>query len=148
MIVKEENPDIIIVGMPEGVAPFEKRIFNSFGEYPLIITSAISLDTTILCTYFLQGELLEGGVEEIMVMCEERFRIPMGAVYISNVYLEIPEVELSETVYEFLNEDYISSHRSLIDGSAEPIFDTYNEKRAEAIIRSLIEPMSENIKLM
>lgn len=148
MIVKTENPDIIIVGMPEGVAPFEKRIFNSFGEYPLVITSAISLDTTILCTYFLQGELIEGGVEEIMAMCEERFRIPMGAVCISDVYLEIPEAELSETVYEFLDEDFVLRHRSPIDGSSAPIFDTYNEKRAEAIIRSLIEPMSENIKLM
>ncbi len=148
MIVKTEDPDIIIVGIPEGVAPFEKRVFNSFGEYPLIITSAISLDTTILCTYFLQGELLEGGVEAVMAMCEERFRIPMGAVCISDVYLEIPEAELSETVYEFLDKDFVLRHRTPIDGSAAPIFDTYNRARAETIIRSLIEPMSENIKLI
>ena len=48
---KQSKPDIIILGCPSGIMPFNDFEFNYFGEIPLIIHNAVVVDNSILTLY-------------------------------------------------------------------------------------------------
>lgn len=146
MIAKTELPDLFIVGIPGGVVPFEKREMNDFAEYPLVITTAISVDIGVLSTYFAQGGLIEAGIQAITGFCEERFRLTIGAVNFARVTYDIPEAEIFDMIYEFLNDEYVAKHRPKFEDSKLPLFDLYNKERAMSVIKEMTAPLSENVR--
>ncbi len=50
-IEKKYRPDVIIIGIPGGIIPFDDVDHNGFGVTAFEITRAIKPDATVLCTY-------------------------------------------------------------------------------------------------
>lgn len=144
-----EKPEMIIVGIPEGIVPFKERDFNSFAEYALAITSAISIDIAILTIYFVHEEIVDSGLQDIIQFCEERFRTPIGAVYMCNVIYEIPQSKLYYPItFEFLNNEYVTKYRASLENSKMPIFDSHNRERAANILQDIINSIRDNIQVI
>ena len=51
-IEKKENPDVIIIGVPGGIMPIDKRNTNRFGMMAYQISCALPADVTFLCNHF------------------------------------------------------------------------------------------------
>lgn len=49
--INDENPDLIILGVSESILPYSQNILNGLGEVPLVITSAINIDISIINIY-------------------------------------------------------------------------------------------------
>lgn len=49
--LNEENPDLIILGIAESVLPYSQNILNGLGEVPLVITSALNIDISVINIY-------------------------------------------------------------------------------------------------
>lgn len=49
--VKTENPDLIILGVDAPILPYNNNILNGLGEIPLIITTALNIDISIINIY-------------------------------------------------------------------------------------------------
>lgn len=51
-IEEKEKPDVIIIGVPGGIMPIDKKNTNRFGMLAYQISCALSADVTILCNHF------------------------------------------------------------------------------------------------
>ena len=148
MIERKENPDIIIIGIPEGIVPFEQREFNHFAEYALVITSAITIDAGILCTYFVHGKLLSKGIDDLMTFCSTKFGMPMEAMCISNIYCEVPHSDISPIIYEFLDDSYMCKYGPNISDIAAHVFDFRELDRMTTIVQNILCCLSSGIRVI
>lgn len=51
-IEEKEKPDVIIVGVPGGIMPIDKKNTNRFGMLAYQMSCALSADITVLCNHF------------------------------------------------------------------------------------------------
>ena len=101
---KEYRPDIIIIGCPGGIMPYDRHVNNGFGEIPLVVSKAIPIDINILLTYYIRKELLDTEyIASIKKYCEENFET-------SNVFLGMTGVDVqyneerNQVEYMFLDQ--------------------------------------------
>lgn len=101
---KEYQPDIIIIGCPGGIMPYDRHVNNGFGEIPLIVSKAVPIDINILLTYYIRKELLDTEyISSIKKFCEENFET-------NNVFLGMTDVDVqyneerNQAEYMFLDE--------------------------------------------
>jgi len=139
------NPDVLVLGVPEGIAPFRSTEFHHFAEYPLILSSATTFDLAVLCTYFVTGSRLKTGLLNMAKYCANRFEIPIEAFSISSTLFEIPQEEDGSMIYEFLDDIFISEHYPDIENVNLPMLDPFNRDSATAVIEVLIERLKGNI---
>ena len=105
-IATKESPDIITIGIPEGITAFERSEHNHFAEYPLVVGTAVQVDTAVFCTYFLQEytpELLAERLMSFAKYCEAKFDIPVDLYSISKTVVEVPDEDYAKIVYEFVD---------------------------------------------
>jgi len=144
-ISKQGIPDVIVLGIPEGIMPFERHEFHHFAEYPLIASNALSIDIALLCTYFMHGPKLEYGLGKLIEFCQNKFDIPIGAIAISRTAFEIPD-EAEKIFFEFLDEPYLSKYYPDLRSINLPMINLLNREEAEAAIKMSIKSLQVNVR--
>ena len=139
------DPEVIILGIPEGISPFREREFHHFAEYPLIISSAVSIDIAILCTYFLSGTIRESGLRGMADYCRHRFAVPVGAIAISGTHYEIPHEDYEKIIYEFLSDEFIRGHCPDTGGISFPVISPLGRDTAVSAIKSCLGQLENNV---
>jgi peptide maturation system protein (TIGR04066 family) len=146
MLSKLDTPDVIALGIPEGIAPFREKEFNHFAEYPLIVSSAVSIDMAILCTYLLTGARLEDGLKEIMDFFEQKYEIAVGLIAISRTLYDIPIEVYEKLIFEFLDESFLDEHYPDVDSLNLPMINMRNYEKAVAAIKASLKQLQENVR--
>jgi len=145
-ILKHANPDLIVIGVPEGIAPFKKKEFHHFAEYPLVISNAVSIDIAILCTYFMNDSRFEASLMRLRDFCENKFNIPIGAFSISRTRFEIPNEVHERVFYDFLSATFLDKHYPDLSQINLPIINILDRNFALKTIKLSIKPLQENVK--
>ncbi len=81
LISVEENPDVIIIGVPGGVIPYSDELHNDFGIYAFEISNAVASDFTILCSLYSPN--LSWALESEKEIIERKFSWEIGAVHVA-----------------------------------------------------------------
>lgn len=144
-IAKIDNPDVITIEVSEGIAPFIKKEFHHFAEYPLVITSAVSIDMAVLCTYFMTGSKLEYSLKKIAKFCGNKFNVPIGAFTISRTQFDIPDEEQDRVIFEYLDEPYLSNHYPDLKQLNLPMINIFDKNDAIATIGKSLNRLQENV---
>jgi len=145
-LVKTHDPEVIVLGVPEGIAPFAKREFHHFAEYPLVISSAVPIDTAVLCTYFMSGKIREPGLRKMVDFCMNRYSVPVGAVAISGTIYDIPQLEYEKVMYEFLSDAFLNEYCPDIGDIGFPVARPARQDEAAGAIRACISQLENNVK--
>jgi len=98
---KKADPDIIILGIPEGIMPVNHRIFNNFGEMAGIVGQAVQIDISMLGVYY-QSELNEQYfkyIEKLRDYSRYKFNCPTDYIFISNTYSQVDENDEAKLNY-------------------------------------------------
>ena len=144
-ILQNSDPDLMIIGVPEGIAPFKSKEFHHFAEYPLVISNAVSIDIATLCTYFMSDLRIETSLKHLRDFCKNKFNIPIGAFSMSRTRFEIPNEEHEKIFYDFLNDTFIGKHFPDLSSINLPIINILNRDMASATIKMSIKPLQENV---
>jgi peptide maturation system protein (TIGR04066 family) len=144
-ISKAYDPDVILIGIPEGVAPFEREEFHHFAEYPLVISNAVSIDMAILCTYFVQGTKLKEGLKKVVEFCQHKLNILIGAISISKTSFEIPAEMHERIVFEYLDRAYLDKYYPDINSINLPLINLLNRNEASETIKASLKRLQENV---
>ncbi|SHH84889.1 peptide maturation system protein, TIGR04066 family [Sporobacter termitidis DSM 10068] len=143
-ISKQDNLDVIILGIPEGIAPFEMQEYHHFAEYPLVVSSAVSIDMAILCTYFMRGPKLEYGLKKVAEYCRNKFNVPVGAIAIARTAVEIPNEIHEKLVFAYLDHSYLCKYYPDIKRIDLPLINILNREEAAATIKMSLRQLQEN----
>lgn len=80
-VEKMEKPDIIILGIPGGIMPFDKKHNFSFGIWAYEILSAVNPDVCLLSLF--SGNYNDEFYKTMEELCRYRFNVDLDGFYIS-----------------------------------------------------------------
>lgn len=137
-----EKPDVFVIGIPEGISEFSTHEYNHFAEYPLVIGSAVSVDSAVLCTYFMPKLDLEG-MKEISLHCRERFGFPVHAASIGRTAFE-KKSENKRMAYLFLEEEYLQKHYETLPDQPEVYAGVWETEKMTKAIHIILNRLQGN----
>ena len=144
-LVQDESPDVIVLGIPEGGAPFEKGEFNHFGEYTFVISKAAPVDMAIFCCYLMQpGPNL---VDRLDDRLRSRFDVPVNAVSISKNSIERASVT-EDLKYDFLYNGHLDKYYPKLGDADTRILNLRDLDEAKAAIRAVLKRLQENAEVV
>ena len=147
-ISTQDDPDVLVLGIPEGITPFERHEFHHFSEYPFIVTSAVSIDMVVLCTYFMRGSAVERTLKTISEFCCGRFNIPIDAIAISRTVFEVPIEEYQKIIFEFLDEPFLQKYYPDTKHVDLPMINMFDWDEAKAVIKRSLIRLKENVNVI
>ncbi len=146
-VVENTKMDVLIIGVPEGIAAFSEKETNHFGEYPLVISKAVSIDLTILCLYFIWEKISGIGVQNLANEVNIKFSTQTGAVAISRTMYEVPSEDFEKMVYTVLNEQYLYKYyprQRVLNGIY--VVDMLEQDKGVVAIKNCINQLADNVK--
>ena len=140
---RERMADLCIIGIPEGIAEFEKYEYNHFAEYALIIGNAVSVDSSVLCTYLL-SEPVWNEMEKIIQYIHEKFNFPVDVVSIGNTGYQLLEDEL-DVIYMFFKKDYARKRFVRTEDLPDCIAGIWEKERLKLAMEKILEHLCTNV---
>ncbi len=137
-----KNPDVIVIGVPEGISEFTVQEYNHFAEYPLVIGSAVPVDSAILCLYFVP-ELDIRGVESLKCHCRERFGFPVNMYSVGRTAFERVEGDKYIT-YLSLEEEYLKKYYQDAESQSEVCVGIWELKQVELAMHGMLCSLAGN----
>jgi len=140
------NPDVIIIGAPGGIMPYNKYLNNYFGEIPLIIAKAFQIDINIISTYFIEDSpKRKEYFRSLRKLCIETFGCESTIFNFSNAYASFNR-EKNIPEYYLLGRDSVEQNLPKDDQIVffNSIFGI-NENEALAHIEQLLKSSPEQI---
>ena len=128
-IEKEEKPDAIVVGVPEGIIPLTKKHHFNYGVYAFEICCAVAPDYVILALPY--GEYNDEFYEEMKILCQYRLNTRLDSFYVSS-YQPISN-SFTKPSLEFTQSNGVITH----DAKYTVFRDTDDRLLAEHIIKKL-----------
>ncbi|MFT4142888.1 MAG: TIGR04066 family peptide maturation system protein [Mobilitalea sp.] len=85
--VMEENPEVVIIGVPGGIMQVNAYEFSEFGELAFIISNAIKSDISILSLY--SQEMNQNFLDHLIKLCRYKLNFQVNYINIANTDLLI-----------------------------------------------------------
>ncbi len=146
-IIKSEDPDVIVLGIPEGVVPFSKYEFHHFAEYPLIVSNSVPLDLGIQCTYLMPELGLEFALEKSGEFCENRFSIPISSFVISRVTFDI-SVANEKIYFDFMDDSFLDKNYPNLKNLKVSAINIRNRNEAVCLLKATVAQLEDNLKVI
>lgn len=142
------HPSLIVLEVPEGIAPFQSHEYNHFAEYGLVLSSALEIDAAIVCTYHMAGQIMQSGIDAITDYFEGKFNIHCCGIAISSVCFDLPQEITEDIIYEKLDHNYIRKHFPEYSGNGIPVFCISDWGQNQTVISGLIQELYGNANIV
>ena len=145
-VFKEKRPDLIVIGVPGGIAPLNNNVHNHFCEIPLIISSALQIDSGILNLY-LYNEYPEELFGNFMDYCIRKYRIPIDAFCITPHFILYND-ESKRQDWSHYDE---KSANQILPELSYPGFDTFylgDYEMKNHMMEKIIDSLEENLDIL
>lgn len=145
--IKMEKPDLIIVGIQEGIMPFNNSILNNFGEDAFVISHALSIDYSVINVYY--DEYFEKEfLSYIERLLKYQFNSEMVALGVSDTYCELTAESFGKKAKYYhldLDEQFTPEYRleSPID-----TFQVYSQAGLRRIAQKTMDSFADNVAVV
>ncbi len=139
-ISKEENPDVMIIGIPGAAIPFNDKVDNGYGIIHYLVSMAVKADFSITCS-----NLEAWDFEKLNIHFTHRFGHGINCVVLTNTKILYNVQEFPDKIfYEILDYQIIDKYINDVQrvNSNIPIFNEFNEKDIEALTDLIINELA------
>lgn len=139
---KEESPDVIIIGVPGGIMPFNNKLVNRFGILAYEISMAVTPDACVFSTFYedYKSEYFEKMVQSI----QYKLGFKVDCFNMANVMLDwLESNNTSSLAYTSLDSKYIDEKLGNYKELDTPIFNVYNQESGINLTNCLINKLIE-----
>lgn len=142
-ICKKYDPDVVILGVPSGIAPISVKDTNFFCELPLVASEALKIDAGIMTLYY-QREVNDGYLQQISDYCMHRFGAPIDSYFMSQ-QMVMYDPGKYKMDYLFLTEKQMETCKPVVN-SKKLISTPFD--RNNAIYEKVVESLRCNIEVI
>lgn len=136
-----ENPDLIIIGIPGGIMPINKQFPEGFGILAYLTSQAVKPDTTILSLLYEDYNKLY--YDEISKLLQYRLGCAVDCFNLSNVKFDYQESEsLGEKCYTVIDNKFINKKISDSQDYSKPIFNIIDTESRNNLISHIIDTLA------
>lgn len=127
----QENPDVIIIGIPGGVIPYSKKIHNDYGIIAFQIFHAVDCDCGIFCSLY--GLYDEEYFDRIESLIKNKYGVSIDYHHVSSVMLDSSTQNryIDKGIYLTLDKNYTEK---IIKEKMNFTYDMYCEKDMDILI--------------
>lgn len=145
-IIREDLPDVIIVGIPNGIIPYNQKIHNGFGELATTVCNAVHPDFGILASGLL--DVIDTDYfTELKLLCKYRFDTEIFAFCISNNKIQENDTNDGYDTY-FLSNEFVKSVVPFGQENIHNVFYNSDFLMRKQIFNKLIEELEANANVI
>lgn len=142
-LAKDEQPDVIIIGIPDGIIPYNQKIHNSFGEFASIVCNAAHPDFGIL-TSGLLDVINEDYFSQLKLLCRYRFDTEIFAFCISNNKIQENDTGDGYDIY-FLGNEFVEALPGFGKENIYNVFYNSDHIGRKKAFQKLVEVLESNV---
>lgn len=86
LLYRQENPDVIIIGVPGGVFPFDREFHNNFGITNYLVSNAVSPDYVIFNSLYI--DMIPKYIRDMEEQIQNRYGYEIDEIFVSNFALD------------------------------------------------------------
>jgi len=140
-IETDQNPDILIIGIPGGIMKVSNEYTNKFGIYAYEISQAVEPDYVIMSTFYDNFE--PEYYEKINLSTKHRFGYEIDCFNMANVKLDWLEArKLQNDIHIKLDSSFISKKIEQYTNAKIPVYNIFNAEHVDHIIEDIMEKLS------
>lgn len=143
-IEQEEKPEVIIMGIPEGIMPISKFQVGHFGIHAFELLNAVNPDFLVMCLY--GNNVTDKYVTEIKQIVKYKYMTDIECFYISGTAQDIFTVNRSIPIEYFSRKqaDIENLKTKLESDTNQRIF---TEKSVEIMGQYIVDCLNDNIEM-
>lgn len=132
---KSETSDVIILGVPGGISPYDEKYNNGFGEINYIVSNAINADYVIFSSIF--TDYAQKYFTSLPEILKYKFNYELDSVFLSNAYVNWDATnDLQSLIYTTLDKTFVSDAATNIG-----VYSIYDDSHVSAFEKKLIETL-------
>ena len=139
-LVKNQDPDIVLISHASGFITLNEYEYNYFGEISYILSNAVVSDYGILCAYYEKNYTKEY-FEDLKTLCKMRLGIDVLWFYVSNQTYRT-NVEFKKIDYHFYNKKFCEENFPLDLQNERRILTLEHADRMESVVDEIISLLS------
>lgn len=142
MIEKAENPDVIIIGIPGGIMPYDDDMTNKFGLAAYMISNAIEPDAAVFSSIY--EDWTESYYERVCNTVKYKFGFEIDCFNQSNSLVDWTNSrQFNMVIHNFLGYDLIEEKKKRFAGFEKPVFNIFNDKDAAHLPEHIINKLAD-----
>ncbi len=139
----EEQPDIIVIGIPGGLMPFNKEFNNNFGIFAFEISQAICPDIAIFSTLY--GDYLPIYFEKISLSIRYRLGFEADFFNLSNNSFDFKGSQFLKSMqYLTLDSEIVDVKKQNLKKNNISVTNILNQEDAKALTDNVIKKLTGN----
>lgn len=136
----EEEPDIIVIGVPGGTMPFNYKLTNRFGILAYEVSQAITPDAVVLSTLYSEQPL--DFFKLLLKSYKYKFGYDIDCFNIANATLSVQNSEMErELQYITMDSDFINEKKKNYSVLDTPIYNILNREDGNSMIKFLVNKL-------
>ncbi|HEX3047676.1 MAG TPA: TIGR04066 family peptide maturation system protein [Bacillota bacterium] len=137
----EEKPDVIVLGVPGGLMPFNDRFTNRFGVLAYEVSQAITPDAAVVS--LLYEDFTLAYFEELSLHLKYKFGFEIDAYHMANMQFDWASSQESKKMqYTTLSADFIAQKLLIWTPVQTPLFNVLNPGDGEKMVDLLVNKLS------
>jgi peptide maturation system protein (TIGR04066 family) len=137
----EEEPDIILVGVPGGVLPYNNRYTNRFGIMAFEVCNAIQFDSVVINTLY--GEYKDEYFTTMQQSLRYRLGIEIDAFNFTPLKCDFELLDsMNRFDYLTLSSDFLDYKIKDFNNSEYKVFNVLNDKNRDELVDYLVDKLS------
>lgn len=141
----EEKPDLIIIGIPGAIMPYNKEFTNKFGILAYEVSMAVHPDAVVLSSSY--GEFKKDYFNDLSNSCKYKFGYEIDCFNLSNMLfdtIDTREVKpTSKMVFTTIASKNVSTFISTYEGLEKPVFNIQDKSQAENMAQYIIDKLAD-----
>lgn len=144
--VYEKKPDVILLGVPGGIMPFNEYCNNYFSESSLVLMNAVESDIGVLCTY-LWPSVKKKFFKMMDNLCTVKFGSKIDAFIVSSQD-NFFDVEDKKMKYRFFDNDFCKKNFPKLENLGYLVCSDRDEKGFKYLVDSIILKLRSNLSMV
>lgn len=147
-IAENENPDVIIIGVPGSIQSFSEKHTNHFGILPYLVFQSVLVDFLVMCTFY-ENSSTEF-LEEVFNLCKYRLSGTVDVFHMSNLFFDMDET-LEKGLISTNKLPLEMVERTIQEKFSEsrlPVINIYEKNSGDKLYNMIIDKLSNDVKIM
>ena len=141
-IENEERPDVIIIGIPGGIMPFNNRLTNRFGILAYEVSQALEADCAIFSCHYAEYDI--SYFKGISDLVKYKLGFEVSCYNISNVMYDwVNSKQENKNNYTTLDSTFIDKKLNLYSKLEIPVFNAQNTDGAWNMSEHIINKLAD-----
>lgn len=141
-----ENPDLIVIGIPLGIMPFDNEFNNNFGIMLYEVSNALKPDYTIFSNTY--SDYSKEYFEDTCNMVKYKFGFDIDCFNMSNTRIDWNKSKmLGKKSYTKISSEFIDKEIPKFSDNDIPIINIFNKSNSSFLYKHLIDSLSDNEKI-